>query len=84
VRFSNDDDIEPGSNGPVDTVWAIGSGEWNGKPGYSFERKAADAGEPGTDTDKFQIYIRDAVGHTVAKAHGKIDSGNNDSRKPPK
>jgi len=84
VRFSNDDDFNPGSGLKVDTVTATGVGTWNGKAGYSFELKATDQGEPGADRDRFKIVIRDAQGNRVASVSEKIDSGNNQSEKPPK
>jgi len=84
VRFSNDDDFNPGSGLKVDTVTATGIGTWNGKAGYTFELKATDQGEPGADRDRFKIVIRDAQGNRVASVSEKIDSGNNQSEKPPK
>jgi hypothetical protein len=85
VRFSNDDDLEPGGSGiKVDTVKASGVGTWNGKAGYTFELRATDAGEPGTHHDRFKLVVRDAKGKSVAYVDEKIDSGNNQSVKPPK
>jgi len=71
-------------NGQSVTVTATGIGTWNGKAGYSFELKATDQGEPGADRDRFKIVIRDAQGNRVASVSEKIDSGNNQSEKPPK
>jgi hypothetical protein len=84
VRFSNDDDLEPGGGIKVDTVRASGIGTWNGKSGYSFELRATDAGEPGAQRDKLKLVVRDKDGKTVAHVDEKIDSGNNQSQKPPK
>jgi len=85
VRFSNDDDLEPGGSGiKVDTVKASGAGTWNGKAGYTFELRATDAGEPGAHHDRFKLVVRDAKGKSVAYVDEKIDSGNNQSQKPPK
>ena len=68
----------------VDTVYVHGSGEWNGKAGYTFEMRAVDAGEPGKEKDRFKIIIRDAHSDTVASVSEEIDSGNIQSYKPPK
>jgi len=85
VRFSNDDDLDPGGSGiKVDTVKASGVGTWNGKAGYTFELRATDAGEPGPHHDRFKLVVRDAKGKSVAYVDEKIDSGNNQSEKPPK
>jgi hypothetical protein len=84
VRFSNDDDLTPGGGLNADTVHASGVGAWNGKAGYTFELRATDAGEPGAGRDRFKIAIRDANGTAVARVDEKIDSGNNQSQKPPK
>jgi hypothetical protein len=46
--------------------------------------RATDAGEPGADHDRFKLVVRDARGNAVAWIDEKIDSGNNQSQKPPK
>jgi len=53
-------------------------------PRRNIELKATDQGEPGADRDRFKIVIRDAQGNRVASVSEKIDSGNNQSEKPPK
>lgn len=84
VRFSNDEDLAPGGVAKVDTVRASGAGTWDGQAGYTFELTATDAGEPGAGRDRFRIVVRDAGGKTVASIDDKIDTGNNQSVKPPK
>ena len=48
VEFRNDDDYNPAAETPRSTSSrSPGSGEWDGKVGYTFEMKAIDDGEPG-------------------------------------
>lgn len=53
-----------------------GTGAWNGAPGYRFEARAVDAGEPGRGRDRFAITIRDPDGVVVATADAVIEQGN--------
>jgi pimeloyl-ACP methyl ester carboxylesterase len=84
VEFRNDDDYTPAGNAKVDVVKVTGSGEWDGKSGYTFEMKAIDDGEPGRSRDRFKIVVRDSHGKSVASVNEEIDSGNIQSSKPPK
>ena len=63
----------------MDTVTFAGTGVWNGRPGYSFEAVATDAGEPGRGRDWFAITVRDAGGDIVASVNAPISSGNIES-----
>ena len=53
VAFSDDAGFAPGhhSQPTVDTVVFAGIGEWNGQPGYRYELRAQDRGEPGRGLD---------------------------------
>lgn len=82
VRFGDDDDIKPGGSAVVDTLFVQGTGTWNGKPGYTFEMRAVDAGEPGAHRDRFRIVIQDAKGNVVARVSDEIDAGNIQAFKP--
>jgi len=81
VTFFNLPDVSPGPRPPsgVDTVTFAGTGVWNGRPGYSFEAVATDAGEPGRGRDWFAITVRDAGGDIVASVNAPISSGNIES-----
>jgi hypothetical protein len=63
----------------VDTVTFSGTGLWNRRPGYTFDARATDAGEPGRGRDVFAITVRDAGGHVVASVNATISSGNVES-----
>ncbi len=76
VQFSDQPGVSPGRpRTRVDTVTFKGTGEWNGKSGYTFEATAVDSGEPGRDRDRFTIVIRKG-GQVVASVSGEIDGGN--------
>ena len=53
-----------------------GTGTWNGSPGYTFEARATDAGEPARGVDTFAITIRNAGGEIAALVDGKLGGGN--------
>jgi hypothetical protein len=63
----------------IDTATFDGVGYWNGRAGYRFSAKAADAGEPGRNRDSFAITISDATGHVVASVNAVITGGNIES-----
>lgn len=60
----------------VDTVIFRGIGRWNGAPGYTFEARATDGGEPGRGRDSFMITITAPDGAIVATASGTLSGGN--------
>ena len=78
VSFYDVPGVSPGPIPPsgIDTVTFDGVGYWNGRAGYRFTAKAADAGEPGRNRDSFAITISDATGHVVASANAVITGGN--------
>jgi probable HAF family extracellular repeat protein len=78
ATFSDDPAIKPGKKPtPVaDSVVFSGTGRWNGLEGYTFEVKAADAGEPGRGRDSFAIVIKAPDGTPVADAGGVLAGGN--------
>jgi hypothetical protein len=61
----------------VDTVVFAGIGRWNGRPGYTFETRATDAGEPGHGRDTFSITVRAPGGAIVSTVSGILKYGNN-------
>jgi hypothetical protein len=65
----------------VDTVEFVGAGQWNGAPGYTFEVRASDAGEPGPNRDTFAITIKDPKGVIVITASGALAGGNIQSQR---
>jgi probable HAF family extracellular repeat protein len=78
ASFSDDSAITPGprpSSG-MDTVEFSGTGSWKGQPGYTFEARSSDAGEPGRGRDSFAVTIKDPQGTTVASASGLLARGN--------
>jgi hypothetical protein len=60
----------------MDTVEFSGTGSWKGQPGYTFEARSSDAGEPGRGRDSFAVTIKDPQGTTVASASGLLARGN--------
>lgn len=81
VTFSDDPGFIPGNpNRPlptVDTVVFSGIGEWNGQPGYRYEVKATDRGEPGRGLDTFAITIWNPAQVIVASySEDVLDRGN--------
>ena len=78
VTFSDDPGIRPArhSQPTIDTVVFFGVGRLNGKPGYTFEARAADAGERGRGQDRFRITIRNANGTVVGSVDGTLTGGN--------
>lgn len=79
VVFSNDAAFASGSSGPRPTADAVaftGTGQWNGRPGYTFEAQAGDRGEPGRGRDTFAVTIKDAAGAIVATINGTLAGGN--------
>ncbi len=78
ITFWNDPAFRPGW-GPkpaVDSAVFSGTGRWNGTPGYTFEARASDEGEPGRWRDTFAITIRDRRGTVVATGSGTLREGN--------
>ena len=86
VTFYNVPGVTPGTSpaSGVDTVTFTGSGRWNGRPGYTFDARATDAGEPGRGRDVFAITIRSANGAVVASVNATITAGNIQSLRPPR
>lgn len=85
VIFSDNPAFQPngrsrGSKPTVDTVQIKGKGKWNGQPGYTFEAKATDRGEPGRHRDTFSLVIMDSHGRVVASVNVNetltLDGGN--------
>ncbi len=81
VTFSDDAASSPARNAlprsPVaDSVIFSGIGRWGGKPGYSFEARAQDQGEPGRARDTFSLVVRNARGIVVANISGGLTAGN--------
>jgi HYR domain len=78
VTFSDDPAFQPGRGRQptVDSVRFTGTGQWNGRSGYTFEAFATDQGEPGRHRDTFSLVIRDARGTIVASVNGDLDGGN--------
>lgn len=78
ATFSDDPAGKPGKkNAPiVDSAAFSGAGRWNNLEGYTFEVKAADAGEPGRGRDSFAIVIKAPDGTTVVSASGVLAGGN--------
>lgn len=81
VVFSDDPAFRPsqgsGSRRPsVDSVTFKGTGNWNGRTGYTFEAQASDQGEAGRNRDTFSLVVRDALGVSVANVSGALAGGN--------
>jgi probable HAF family extracellular repeat protein len=83
ATFSDDPGSAPSRRrGPtVDSVAFVGTGTWNGQPGYTFEATAIDAGEPGPGKDSFAITITSPSGDVVARVSGLLSGGNIQSRR---
>ena len=67
----------------VDSAIFSGTGKWNGAPGFTFEARAADEGEPGRGHDTLAITIRDARGTVAATVTGALTGGNIQSSRLP-
>jgi hypothetical protein len=79
VRFSDNPAFVPGvgRNQPkTDTVVFAGTGLWNGVPGYRYEVKATDQGEPARSRDTLEVTITAPDGKVVAQAHAPLTAGN--------
>ena len=79
VAFSDDAGFTSGGGRRAATMGAVvfaGAGKWNGKPGYTFEVRATDRGEPGPQRDTFSLVVKDGRGVIVANVDGTIDGGN--------
>lgn len=78
VVFSDTPGIAPGrrSQPTVDTVEFVGTGRWNGKPGYKYVARGTDGGEPGRGRDTFAITIWGPSGATVGTVTGTLSGGN--------
>jgi hypothetical protein len=57
------------------TLTIAGAGIWNGQPGYTFEARMVDLGEPGRN-DTFSITVTDSSARVVATINGTLDGGN--------
>ena len=66
-----------------DTVVFSGVGKWKGLPGYGFEVRATDAGEPGVGRDSFELIVRSPSGEVVASVSGLLRGGNIQSSRSP-
>lgn len=84
ATVSDDPAVVPGRRpGPMaDTAVLEGTGSWNGAPGYLFEARATDAGEPGRGRDTFAITITAPDGTVVAPVCGRLGGGNMQARPP--
>ncbi len=60
----------------IDSVTFDGTGEWNGRRGFTFEVIATDRGEPGRHRDTFALTVRDMKGAVVARVSSDLDGGN--------
>jgi len=61
VECSDDPNItQAPPNAPLDTLVGVGTGRYNGVPGYTIEFKLVDAGEPGRN-DKAALRIFEAA-----------------------
>lgn len=78
IVFSDDPTITPGRprRPQVDTVVFSGTGEWNGAPGYTYEVRAQDAGEPGRHRESIRMVIRSPQGAVVVSFDDALDGGN--------
>ena len=79
VTFSDDPAFQPGRRPTptVDTVVFTGMGEWNGAPGYRYEIRASDRGEPGRGRDTLEVTIWNSDGVTVLRHYGDVLHGGN-------
>lgn len=76
VTFSDDPALVPGGNVTVDTVAFLGTGAWNSVPGYTFEVRAADGGDPWKGRDRFAVIVRaPGSGIPVATGDGAVRDG---------
>lgn len=84
ATFSDDPALSPGrrTRPLADAVVLGGTGSWNGAPGYRFEARATDAGEPGRGRDTFAVTIIAPDGTIVAAVTGTLAGGNIQSRRP--
>lgn len=64
-----------------DTVVFSGIGSWNGVPGYTFEARATDAGEPERGRDTLALTITAPDGTVAAAIGGTLAGGNIQSRR---
>jgi probable HAF family extracellular repeat protein len=82
--FADDPERAPGRRPPVavDTATFGGRGRWNGAPGYAFQARVQDGGEPGPGRDRFELTISDASGAVVAGVSGTLSAGNIQSGRP--
>jgi beta propeller repeat protein len=78
VTFSDDPASAPGHRPApaADTVVFAGEGRWNGQPGYRYEVRAVDRGEPGRGRDAFAIAVWSPAGTVVASVDGVLAGGN--------
>jgi hypothetical protein len=58
------------------SVMFAGTGQWNGKAGFTFEARAADRGEPGRGRDTFALIVKDSRGTVVLNVSATIEEGN--------
>jgi hypothetical protein len=65
-----------GSGSFVDSVIYIGTGKWNGQPGYRFEAYVIDRGDPGPGMDQVRFSIVDSSGVIVATFDGLVTMWN--------
>jgi hypothetical protein len=59
----------------LDVVHFSGTGNWNDRPGYTFEAVAVDAGPARRARDFLSLLVKDSLGSTVAAVNSSLDSG---------
>jgi len=65
-----------------DSAVFSGVGTWYDSPGYAFEARALDRGEPGRGRDTLELTILDVKGLVVWRVEGVLASGNIQSSRP--
>jgi len=76
ANCSDDPAISPNPpDASFDTYVGIGTGRYNGAPGYCANWTFTDAGEPGT-SDTATIVITDCAGITILSVSGPLNNGN--------
>jgi hypothetical protein len=78
MQFSDDPAPAPvrGRVAPAGSIALAGAGRWNGRPGFTFEATATDAGGGRGSRDTFSLVVRNVAGRIVASVSGPLDGGN--------